>query len=219
VNGPTTLALTTGGPVAAAFISDTVERAVATEEQALKGTLKCVLAALAFADATLDSVELIAVCTGPGSFTGLRIGVTLAKSIAQGRGLPVVGISSYDVADFGATNEAYPRIAIVEGKRDYYYARVRSGPDASPTFARGTGEDIKRIAEGSSVKSLADVPPAEQALRLAKIGRRWAENGAAADWRSIEIDYGQRPNAVMNWEARRGGERGGAPSAANLSPQ
>jgi tRNA threonylcarbamoyl adenosine modification protein YeaZ len=211
--------MATAGPVAAAFVSDTVERAVATEDQALKGALKCVLAALALADATLDSIELIAVCTGPGSFTGLRIGVTLAKSIAQGRGLPVVGVSSYDVAEFGAPAGAYPRIAVVEGKRDYYYARILTGSDALPTFARGTSAELKHIVDGSALRTLADVPAAEQALRLAKTGRRLAEEGAPADWRSIEIEYGQRPNAVTNWEARQGRERGGAPSASNLTSQ
>jgi len=61
------------------------------------------------------------------------------------------------------------------------------------------------------------VPASEQAVRVARLGRRFAAGGAVADWRSVEIDYGQRPNAVINWEARGGpSERGGAPTPAKL---
>lgn len=40
-----------------------------------------------------DGLSRIAVCTGPGSFTGVRIGVAAARGIALGRGIPVIGIS------------------------------------------------------------------------------------------------------------------------------
>lgn len=42
----------------------------------------------------LSQVEGIAVARGPGSFTGLRIGMATAKGLAQGRGIPLVGVST-----------------------------------------------------------------------------------------------------------------------------
>jgi tRNA threonylcarbamoyl adenosine modification protein YeaZ len=219
VSGTVTLALTTARSVAAALITD-MERARSTTDQALSGGLACVRALLDEADVALGSVQLIAVCTGPGSFTGLRIGVALAKSLAQASSLPIIGVSSYDIAEFGDNVGAFPSAAVVEGKRDFYYARIRDSATSAPRFVRGTGADLADATAGHLVHALADVPAAEQALRAARIAMRLAGQGVACDWRTLDIDYGQRPNAVINWEARRGpAERGGAPSASNVKPQ
>ncbi len=51
---------------------------------------------LARAGIGYDGVGRIAVCTGPGSFTGVRIGVAAARGIALGRGIPVIGISRFE---------------------------------------------------------------------------------------------------------------------------
>jgi tRNA threonylcarbamoyl adenosine modification protein YeaZ len=52
--------------------------------------------ALALAGIGYEGVGRIAVCTGPGSFTGVRIGVAAARGIALGRGIPVIGISRFE---------------------------------------------------------------------------------------------------------------------------
>ncbi len=51
---------------------------------------------LARAGIGYEGVGRIAVCTGPGSFTGVRIGVAAARGIALGRGIPVIGISRFE---------------------------------------------------------------------------------------------------------------------------
>ena len=44
----------------------------------------------------LDDISLLAVCIGPGSFTGVRIGIATIKAFADVKNIPVVGISSLE---------------------------------------------------------------------------------------------------------------------------
>jgi tRNA threonylcarbamoyladenosine biosynthesis protein TsaB len=53
-------------------------------------------AALEEAGLGIGAVGRIAVCTGPGSFTGLRVGVAAARGLALGRGIPAVGIDRFE---------------------------------------------------------------------------------------------------------------------------
>lgn len=46
---------------------------------------------------TAKDLTKVVVAEGPGSYTGLRIGVTVAKTLAKSLGIPLVGVSSLDV--------------------------------------------------------------------------------------------------------------------------
>ena len=45
---------------------------------------------------TLDDISLLAVCTGPGSFTGVRIGIATIKAFSDVKHIPIVGVSSLE---------------------------------------------------------------------------------------------------------------------------
>ena len=53
--------------------------------------------ALSFADSHAMPLDAVAVSCGPGSYTGLRIGVSMAKGVCYGRNLPLIGLETQKV--------------------------------------------------------------------------------------------------------------------------
>lgn len=71
---------------------------------------------LSHADWALDDIDALAVGTGPGSWTGLRIGLSAIKTLAQVRELPLAGVPTYDAlaqAAWRALDEAEQRLLLV----------------------------------------------------------------------------------------------------------
>ena len=65
----------------------------------------------------IDKVEAVAVAIGPGSFTGLRIGLALAKGIALARHLPLIGIPTLDILAYGQPLLDLPLAAVLRAGR------------------------------------------------------------------------------------------------------
>ena len=65
-------------------------------------------------DTTLDQCCAVSVSEGPGSYTGLRVGVSSAKGICYGAGIPLLGVSTLDVlAQMGMENITCSNAVIV----------------------------------------------------------------------------------------------------------
>jgi tRNA threonylcarbamoyladenosine biosynthesis protein TsaB len=211
------LGIDTSGEVAAAAVASHARGVSTTKGQALEGLLPCIRRALASIDRELSAVSAIAVCVGPGSFTGLRIGVAFAKSLAQALDVGVFGISSFDIVlSLRTTNESVPpRLIAVEGKRGFFYARIAAGAGEPPTVISGDRDALAAAAqralgasEGAAEldRALAalDCDPGTRSSAAANLGCAARAAGATGDWRRLAIEYGQRPNAVVNWELRHG---------------
>lgn len=80
------------------------------------------------------NLERVVTTTGPGSFTGLRIGLSAARGIGLARGIPVVGVSSLVALSLVASG---PATVLLDARRDEAYFQLFAGP-AQPT----TGGDL-----------------------------------------------------------------------------
>jgi tRNA threonylcarbamoyl adenosine modification protein YeaZ len=121
------------------------------------------------AGASLDDVSALVVGTGPGSFTGLRVGLATIKTLAYICGLPVVGVMSSDaLRQAAAATGAGSDVAVVlpAGARDHYLARA--------------GMDAVLIAPGDLRDAVGDLAVLTIDLESAPLGADAETLGRAA---------------------------------------
>ena len=91
--------------------------------------LMALIAELLAADGGWSAVETIAVGTGPGTFTGLRIGIATALALSRARELPLVGVST--LASLALAADADPaRTTLTSCSRCWTPAAARCSPPA-----------------------------------------------------------------------------------------
>lgn len=70
---------------------------------------------------TIPELDYIAVASGPGSFTGVRIGVSAAIGLAWGASLPVCGVSTLEAMAYQATAQGYVLCPVMDARRGQVY--------------------------------------------------------------------------------------------------
>jgi tRNA threonylcarbamoyladenosine biosynthesis protein TsaB len=101
---------------------------------ALERGLALVSGVLAQSGLSPRSIDRLAVGIGPGGFTGLRIAVAYAKSLAQAWERALVPVSSFDILEYGT---AFDRaLTVVIGRPGVISARFRSGRDVRRSSGR-----------------------------------------------------------------------------------
>lgn len=93
-----------------------------------------------------ERIGLVAVGTGPGNFTGIRIAVALARGLALGLGVPAVGVTGFEALGEGAT------VGIPAPRGQVYVKRPGEGAeimDAAPEGARVLADlPVEMLLEG-----------------------------------------------------------------------
>ena len=73
---------------------------------------------------SIDEIGKIIVVNGPGSFTGIRIGLTIAKTLAWAKSIPIIPISSLEAMALSADGEYDYVVPAIDARRDYVYASI-----------------------------------------------------------------------------------------------
>ncbi|HOA41063.1 MAG TPA: tRNA (adenosine(37)-N6)-threonylcarbamoyltransferase complex dimerization subunit type 1 TsaB [Halanaerobiales bacterium] len=77
----------------------------------------------------ISDLEGLCIGTGPGSFTGLRIGLTAARTLAQVRELPIVGVSSLDLLAYNLSSTGAWLVPVIDARRQRVYTALYRGWD------------------------------------------------------------------------------------------
>lgn len=181
--------------------------------------------------AGLKAVDLTAVAVGlgPGSYTGLRIGLTAARMLAYAAGARLLGFDSLEGFAQNAPEDALRVRAVADAQRgDVYCAafeRTEAGGvlravepsriEAIAAWSEGlrTGEFV--VGPGLNVASIRSALPGRvqaadlsrnqpSGVRLVELARRIAATDAEFDLFRLEPNYIRRSAAEDQWAARTG---------------
>jgi tRNA threonylcarbamoyladenosine biosynthesis protein TsaB len=163
-----------------------------------------------------EQIDCFAAASGPGSFTGVRVGLACIKGLAEAAGKPAVAISNLQaIASFGT---APLRASLLDARRGEIYGAVydAAGHLAAPeTVARlavwletlpagelefvclGIDPDLSgtRFAQARVTKT-----PSAIAAAIARIASARYQRGEACDPAGIDANYVRRSDAELFWK-------------------
>jgi tRNA threonylcarbamoyladenosine biosynthesis protein TsaB len=171
------LAIDTALDACAAGILDTdAAELIAQESQAMKrghaeALMPLIGRVIKASGIGFAGLDRIAVTTGPGSFTGLRVGLSAARGIALASGKPVVGLTTLAAyaAPIVSENAGRPVMSAIDARHDHVYFQVVSGDGGALVLPRvapieealGASQFGAPHLVGNAAKILADRWPTD----------------------------------------------------------
>lgn len=157
-----TLALDTSTPI----LSIALETDQSYEERMVMGgvahseeLLGIILSLLERPKLKLMDLDLLICTKGPGSFTGLRVGMSSLKGIALGSNAKLVSIPTLSVIE-KATKYDGPIISVIDAKKNRFYFRLTLNNEVLVDDRDGNPEDIKEIVDSLNRDVLVTGPDA-----------------------------------------------------------
>ncbi|MBI4982687.1 MAG: tRNA (adenosine(37)-N6)-threonylcarbamoyltransferase complex dimerization subunit type 1 TsaB [Candidatus Omnitrophica bacterium] len=119
----------------------------------ITATIKRVLDAIGV---DISDIDYFSCALGPGSFTGMRVGVSCIKGLAWANRKKVIGISTLDILAQGIKSEKKDIVPIVDAKRNLFYSGIFSKASGelkrkSPYLLLGQQELLKKIKPQSVI--------------------------------------------------------------------
>ena len=181
------LALDTSGAACSVALRDGTGRLVAHRFEALqRGHAERLMPMLreAMDEAAIDfaAVDLIAVTTGPGSFTGIRVGLAAARGLALASDLPLLGVTAFEAVQEAVTageRQGRTLLVAIDSRRGDLFIQG-FGADRAPLAApAAVGQEALAAALPAGALLLAGDGAGRAAALLAEAGRDIVLAGAA----------------------------------------
>jgi len=151
----------------------------------------------------LDAIDLFAAASGPGSFTGVRVGLTAVKGLAEATGRKVIAVSNLQALAVFGTGDL--RATVIDARRGEIYGAVYNSAlelvcdevvmklDA---WLDGLPREVEFISRGIGVEGGVEVSGA----LAGAVGRiAAARAGMAKDPAEIDANYVRRSDAELLW--------------------
>jgi tRNA threonylcarbamoyladenosine biosynthesis protein TsaB len=136
----------------------------------------------------IDDVNAVAVSQGPGSFTGLRVGIAFAKGMAMGLNIPLIAIPTFDVLfegwrqDNSRINSCDHVALLIDAKKNEFFLQFRNKArgkwSAKPAIALPNEAVFPAMVAAKSFPTLLIGPQLE---KLRKIMAETPQEGIASD--------------------------------------
>lgn len=170
---------------------------------------------------SLTDVDCFAAANGPGSFTGVRVGLTAIKGLAEALQKPVAAVSNLRaLAHFGT---AARRAVMIDARRGDIYAAVydqdlraivpdvviklsdwlKSLDDGAYEFITAAGGPLETALEGTSFRDMVHVTaPQSIAVAVAQCAYLDAKEDALISPLAADANYVRRADAELHWRDR-----------------